>query len=368
MQILHLSSAHNRFDTRIYIKQLLSLRKRFNKITLIVADGKGNENHEGIKILDVGNSGNRFKRFFITPLLIFIRAIKEKPHIAHLHDPELLLIIPLLKLFRIKIIFDSHEHYKSIIMERSYINKYARRLILFLYSITERVFLIPTSLIVAANPYIKENFAWHENVELITNFAKKEDLYLPIQKFKSRNEVSYVGGMSKERGILEVIQSVVDIDIPIHLNLIGFFSEKDTEILANKLAQKNPKKVTFWGRKDRNAVRNILKNSLAGIVTFHPSPSHLNAYPNKMFEYFAMGLPVICSNFPMWEEFLDYQKSGYSVDPLSSDSISNAIIRLYNNQDLAYQKGKYGQELFLQKYNWESEENKLINLYEGLMV
>jgi glycosyltransferase involved in cell wall biosynthesis len=58
------------------------------------------------------------------------------------------------------------------------------------------------------------------------------------------------------------------------------------------------RKVDERGFVDRENVRDILAHSVAGLVTFLGVPNHINAQPNKMFEYMSAGLPVIASNFP----------------------------------------------------------------------
>ena len=50
MKIAHLTSAHPRFDTRIFVKQCCSLAKSYETY-LVVADGKGDEVKNLVKIL-----------------------------------------------------------------------------------------------------------------------------------------------------------------------------------------------------------------------------------------------------------------------------------------------------------------------------
>ena len=65
-KIVHLTSAHPRYDTRIFVKMCSSLVTLGGQTSLIVADGKGNEKIAGIDIIDVGErSGNRLKRMHL---------------------------------------------------------------------------------------------------------------------------------------------------------------------------------------------------------------------------------------------------------------------------------------------------------------
>ena len=65
-KVVHITSVHQRYDTRIFQKECLSLRDAGYDVSLIVADGKGDETFEGIKIYDVGKEKNRIKRLLFT--------------------------------------------------------------------------------------------------------------------------------------------------------------------------------------------------------------------------------------------------------------------------------------------------------------
>ena len=56
MKVCHLTSAHNRYDTRIFLKECSSLAKNGYEVSLIVADNLGDESKSGVKILDVGKN------------------------------------------------------------------------------------------------------------------------------------------------------------------------------------------------------------------------------------------------------------------------------------------------------------------------
>jgi pyruvoyl-dependent arginine decarboxylase (PvlArgDC) len=46
--IVHLSSVHPRYDTRIFVKQCRSLAALGHTVTLVVADGRGDEHVDGV--------------------------------------------------------------------------------------------------------------------------------------------------------------------------------------------------------------------------------------------------------------------------------------------------------------------------------
>jgi len=57
IKITHLTSAHPRYDTRIFIKECISLSKVKNyEVNLVVADGLGDEKKEGVGIYGFGKN------------------------------------------------------------------------------------------------------------------------------------------------------------------------------------------------------------------------------------------------------------------------------------------------------------------------
>ena len=107
----------------------------------------------------------------------------------------------------------------------------------------------------------------------------------------------------------------------------------------------------------------MLNQSKIGIVTLHPKENYLESLPIKMFEYMHAGIPVIASNFPLWQEILTENKCGICVDPFNLDQIAEAIKYLLNNEEDARIMGINGREAVTKKYNWENEVKKLENIY-----
>src|SRR5690606_21589492 len=102
------------------------------------------------------------------------------------------------------------------------------------------------------------------------------------------------------------------------------------------------KKVEALGFLDRSQVAKVLARSVAGLVTFLPAPNHIDAQPNKMFEYMSAGVPVIASDFPLWREIIEGNGCGICVDPLRPREIAQAIDYLIANPEEARRMGNNG--------------------------
>jgi glycosyltransferase involved in cell wall biosynthesis len=81
----------------------------------------------------------------------------------------------------------------------------------------------------------------------------------------------------------------------------------------------------------------------------------------------SAGLPIISSNFPLWEQIVLGNNCGICVNPHDPIAIGNAIQNLIDNPLKAEQMGKNGRIAVEEKYNWEIEERKLFQLYQKLL-
>jgi glycosyltransferase involved in cell wall biosynthesis len=109
-----------------------------------------------------------------------------------------------------------------------------------------------------------------------------------------------------------------------------------------------------------------MAESIAGLVTFLPIPSHLDAQPNKLFEYMSAELPVIASDFPLWREIVADTGAGICVDPESPDAIAAAIRDLLRDESAMERMGNAGRQAVLNTYNWPAEAAKLVRFYKEL--
>lgn len=366
-KIAHLTSAHPRNDIRIYHKQLTSLSKKF-ECFLITADGFGNNIDENnINIVDIGKPISRLDRMRNAPKKVLEAALKINADIYHLHDPELLQIALKLKKSGKKVIFDAHEDLPKQVLSKPYLNKFNAHIISFIVKYYEKYICSKLDAVVAATPIIREKFSkFSKNTIDINNYPLLGELE-SLEKNWSNigSDIAYVGGISKIRGIEECVKSFEYTTTDACLNLVGTFNEKVT--LENVKHLEGWDKVVEHGQLPRNEVKGILEKSVAGIVTFLPVPNHIDAQPNKMFEYMSAGIPVIGSNYPLWKSIIEGNNCGICVDPEKPQEIAKAIDRLTSDKKLAEEMGNNGIKAVNEKYNWSIEEAKLFKLYEELL-
>ena len=291
-------------------------------------------------------------------------ALEQDADIYHFHDPELIFTGLYLKRHGKKVVYDVHEDVPRQILNKPWLRPFVRKRTAAVFERMENHCAKRFDLIVAATPVIAERFQKINpqtiavnNYPILAEFPYSKDAGQP-----RRDTVCYLGGITKVRGIAEMVDAAEYLNGEL---LLGGSFETD-ELRRETEQRKGYEKTRYLGFLNRKQVSELLSETAAGLVVLHPIPNYLVSLPIKMFEYMAAGLPVVASDFPYWREIVEKGQCGILVDPMDPKGIAAAVNELFADSQRAREMGENGRRLVEQTYNWEQEAEKLLHAYQWL--
>lgn len=368
-EVTHLTTVHPPFDVRIFHKECKSIARAGYDVTLIACHDR-DEMREGVRIRALPKAHGRLSRMICGAWAIYREAIRQDADLYHFHDPELIPVGLVLRLRGKKVVYDVHEDVSADVAVKHYIPQPFRRPAAWLVSLIETAAAKLFSAVVPATPWIARRFGFRtDNVVVVSNYPVVDGPQLKTRRpWPQRSAaVAYVGFLARDRCISEMVRAMALLpeNLRVTLRLAGTFSPEDFQ---GELAR-----INGWDRADclgtlsPTQVAGLLEDVRAGLLIYRPDPNNVQAAPNKLFEYMYAGIPVIASDFPSFREIIEGVKCGLLVNPLDPQAIARAIEYVFNYPEAAEQMGLRGREAVKNRYNWPSQERKLLNLYRKLL-
>jgi glycosyltransferase involved in cell wall biosynthesis len=360
-KIRHLTSVHSIRDPRIFHKECKSLAALGHDVGLVACHDRA-ETIDGVRIVPVERGKGRLERMLRVGWRVYAAARRERADVYHFHDPELMWVGVLLKLRGARVIYDVHEDVPKQIMSKHWIPRWVRA------PISKAVFAVEQAVarildgIVAATPAIARKFPAAKTV-VVQNFPEaafaRSDGAGPLTQ--RADAFVYTGGLMEVQGVREMAHAFALLPEGMTGTIAGTFHPPALEDEIGALP--GWRRVRYLGQVPRAEVRQVMSGGRAGLVLNHPTLNYVDAYSTKMFEYMALGIPVVCSNFPLWAEIVGGAECGIAVDPRDPQAIAAAIRALSDDPDRATRLGENGRRAIAERYNWEAELAKLDGLY-----
>ncbi len=366
-RVVQFSTVHPPYDIRVFHRECRTLAEAGYDTAYVVPHEKDELLH-GVRICAVPKFKGRLDRALGSTWRVFRRAMKENGRVYHFHDPELIPAALLMKLCGKRVVYDAHEDTPRSVYNKTYIPKLFRYPAAWLCEFLEVLGMIAFDNLIAATPAIARRFPKRKAI-VVQNFPIMEEVMHdhPTPIPDRPPNVIYVGEISRQRGICELVRamSLVPAELNARLILAGKFIPATLESEVRALPGWD--RVDFLGWRSRTEILEKLGQSRAGIVLFHPAPNHTESQPAKLFEYMAAALPLIASNFEHWKTIIADQGCGLHADPCDAQSVADAIEKMLRDPAEGERMGRRGQKAVREKFNWSVESATMLKMYERLM-
>jgi len=184
---------------------------------------------------------------------------------------------------------------------------------------------------------------------------------------KDRIVIGFSGNFVRWHGIPNLIKAIANVVLHnpnVHLLLIGDSELRHTyEQIARR--RNLDKYITFTGVIPYTKVPKYLaacdilvspQIPIINGVDYHQSPV-------KIFEYMAMGKPVIASNLGQIGRILKHEETALLVEPRNIDQLTKGILRLIDDKKLAEKLAKRTREEVIKNFTWQKNAERIISLY-----
>jgi glycosyltransferase involved in cell wall biosynthesis len=151
--------------------------------------------------------------------------------------------------------------------------------------------------------------------------------------------IAYTGWVTEYRGyqlMMDSIKRIVAQNKKVVLVIAGAdsnFSKRVKEFQEKFQLEDN---IINYGVVDASIIPGILHFSNIGLSFLEDSPAHRVSPPQKIFEYFAAGKPVICNKIQTHSMFVKNQKTGFALN-MDSNEVADAVLELISNNELYQQ-------------------------------
>jgi len=178
----------------------------------------------------------------------------------------------------------------------------------------------------------------HPEIAAIEAFLRTDGETVCISVYNRKKIELHAGGVIA----VEAMDELRRRGLGLSLDIVGPIAERHKEELTEMLHRRGLEGVTLHGYMKPLRAWQLAKRSVAGLAILSPAPNYIESFPTKMFEYMALGLPVVVSNFPLYKAVVDSSECGICVDPQDPSALADAIELLVMDRPYASRLGANG--------------------------
>jgi glycosyltransferase involved in cell wall biosynthesis len=368
LRVAHLTPHRDPFEPRTFFECASLAAAGFEVV--LVAPHDRDLCRDGVRLLAVPRYRSRLERVTLTAFRTVRRGLGARAALYHIHDPELIPWGLLLRLLGRPVIYDVHEDYAQAAGVRSWIPGPARRLLAGGYAaiaaLARRCFTV-----VIAERYYGRSFP--DAVEVL-NYAKREE-FAGLDGIDRQPppdpRALYTGSVTASRGGRHHARLLAELPAGAAVGLVGVCPEPDLSRDLLDQAARDPRLLLTMAESwvpRQTIVEAYAQAWTCGLALFPDTPHYREKELTKFFEYMAAGLPIVASGFPVWRRLIEGERVGLCVDPEDPAAAAQAVLWLHRNPEEARAMGLRGRRAVAQRFNWDSQAARLVELYRGLLA
>jgi glycosyltransferase involved in cell wall biosynthesis len=185
----------------------------------------------------------------------------------------------------------------------------------------------------------------------IENLPKEED-----RRFEK--QIIFAARLSKEKGIIDVLEMSKKLPQDIHLVILG----DGPEITKVKNIELTASNIHYFGPKSKEETIQLIRGS---DILIQPSLME-GGISYTLLESLTCKTPVICTSVGGGKEFFNHLKNCYLIEPGDQKDMLEGITKLMNDSKIYQNLVEHGYDS-VQKFSWKTIGLDYIKLYEKLL-
>lgn len=370
MKICLLNVHHDAFDKRVYHKVARSLADAGHEVVSIGPATDPVAERDGVRFVHIPDAPSKKARL-ISLLRLVQHGRREGADLYFAPEPESWVAALIVKFTRGgKVVFDMHEHVPT-----EFAKFFPKPLQAFMEWLTVRfmrLFARGTDLIILTRDSFESSWTGLKTPRVTvinTNHLQPACDDIPAHlsaQYADRPTIIHQGQFGDVRGsyqLLDAMKIAVTAIPDLKCIVLGEYVFGDEAAFRDAIADAGlADHIDMPGVVPFEEVPAYIAVSRIGLILFQPGPrNHTLAMPHKMFDYMREGKPTIAPDFALEvRAILNEADAGALVDVTDPQAIADAIIRLLNDPAEAERLGQNGRRMVETKYNWQHDEQVLL--------
>ena len=317
--------------------------------------------------------------FLSVSIFLFIRRCQVER--LHIHDIQIARsVFWVNKIFRAPITLDLHENRPEIMKYYFHVKRRLGKVLIkprvwkkFEFRYIKKADNVITVTKEAANYYIENTSESSKKFCVVPNTVRKSfylDYHIDddiISKYKDSFTLLYLGDTGLRRGLNTVLESLKFL-IPLipNIKVVIVGKSKEDGVLKDYVIKNNYQRyVSFTGWQDFNLFQSYILASRIGICPIHKNLHHDTTYANKIFQYMALGKPIVVSDCTSQKNLVEKYRCGLVFSDRNSKDFADKIMTIYKDKDYYKELSKNASSSVANNLNWETTSESLTNIYNS---
>jgi len=318
---------------------------------------------------------------FMSACVLAWRSLRRRYDLVYIHNmPDVLVLSALIpKLFGAKVILDLHDPMPELMT--TIFNFEESSAAVRLIARLEKMSMALADQVLTVNVACKRIFGSRscrpEKIAVIMNSPDEEVFPFRAPSAdafakKGLNHpfvIMYHGSLVERNGLDLAVDAIARVRPTIphaELRIYGTGTPFLDRVMENVNKMGLNESVHYLGPKRLEDLVPAIADCHVGVIPNHRNPFTEINTPTRIFEYLALGKPVVAPRTPGIQDYFD-QRSLLFFESGNSEDLAQQIKYAFSHADEMMQIAKQGQQVYL-AHAWSQERQKLVNLVDELLA